>query len=450
MIKRTFAALAVLAAIGFSVVGCGDGGSSKTSDNSGGGGTANGKDLEVISFSGGYGIDFFEKAAKEYEAKHPGTHITVSGSPRSWEQLRPRFANGTPPGLTWPGWGMDYWALIYDNQVLPFDDALATPAADGKTVWKDTFEPSMLKLGQYNGKQYEMPYHYNVLGWWYDPGVFKKHGWTVPKTFDELLALSAKIKAAGIAPITYQGKYPAYMIQGFLFPWAGSIGGIEALDDAQSLKPGAWKSPAFLKAAQMIKQLNDAGFFEDGANGIDHTESQMEFLQGKAAMIPCGTWLFSEMSKTMPPGAGMAFMLPPVADGGKGDPGMIQIGIEPWIIPTKGSNHDLAIDFYKYMTSLEKAKQFVEEKGTLMAVKGSDTAKLPEHLKEPARLFRESKAVYAIEYDQWYAKFGDEVKNAMTSLLNGSKTPEEFVQTCEDEAEKIRQDKSKPIHVMTR
>jgi len=449
MIKRTLITLAVLTAVGFAITGCGDSGSSKTADGTGSGG-GNGKDLEVVSFSGGYGIDFYEKAAKEYEDKHPGVHISVSGGPRAWEQLRPKFANGTPPGLTWPGWGMDYWALIYDQQVMPLDDALATPAYDGKGTWKDTFEPSLLKLGQYEGKQYELPYHYNILGWWYDPGVFAKHGWTVPKTFNELLALAPKIKAAGIAPVTYQGKYPAYMIQGFLFPWAASAGGIQVLDDAQSLKPGAWKDPAFLKAAQMIKQVADAGFFEDGANGQDHTESQMAFLQGKAAMIPCGTWLFSEMSKTMPPGAKMAFMLPPLVDGGKGDPSAIQIGIEPWIIPTKGPNHALAIDFYKYMTSLEKAKQFVEEKGTLMSIKGSDQANLPEHLKVPAKLFRDSKTVYAIEYDQWYAKFGDEVKNAMSALLNGSKTPEEFVQTCEDEAEKVRQDKSKPIHVMTR
>ena len=445
MRKHTFASLAAGAAFSVFILGCGDSGSKSASTGSAGGS----KDLDVVSFSGGYGLDFFQTAGKDYEAKHPGTHVSVSGSPRVWEQLRPRFANGTPPSLTWPGWGMDYWTLIYDKQVMALDDALKTPAFDGKGTWGETFEPALLKLGQYDGKQYELPYHYNVLGWWYDPGVFAKHGWTVPKTINELLALCPKIKAAGMAPITYQGKYPAYMIQGFLFPWVASIGGTKVLDDAQSLKPGAWKDPAFLKAAQLIKQISTAGYFEDGCNGLDHTESQMEFLQGKAAMIPCGTWLFSEMSKTMPAGAKMAFMLPPVVDGGKGEPSAIQIGIEPWIVPTKGQNTDVAIDFFKYMTSLEKAKQFVEEKGTLMAIKGSDQAKLPEHLKLPAQLFKDSKSIYAIEYDQWYAKFGDEVKNAMSALLNGTKTPEEFVQTCEDEAEKVRQSKSKPIHQMT-
>ncbi len=166
-------------------------------------------------------------------------------------------------------------------------------------------------------------------------------------------------------------------------------------------------------------------------------------------MIPCGTWLYAEMKNTMPPNARMAFMLPPVLDGGQGDPSAILIGIEPWIIPTQGSNHDLAIDFYKYMTSLDKAKQFVTEKGTLTAIKGSDAVKLPDHLVEPARLFKASKTPYSIQFDTWYSTLGTESKNAMEALLNGTVTPEEFCQRLEDAAEKVRQNKSKPVHTMT-
>jgi len=91
------------------------------------------------------------------------------------------------------------------------------------------------------------------------------------------------------------------MISGFLFPWAISSGGIEAVDNAQNLIPGAWKSPAMLEAATKIAELRDKGYFEEGALGMSHTESQTEFVTDKAAMIPCGTWLHSEMSKSMPP-----------------------------------------------------------------------------------------------------------------------------------------------------
>lgn len=406
--------------------------------------------VEVALFQGGYGLDFFEKAAAEYEQKHPGVKIRVWGNPRVWEQLRPRFVAGDPPDLAWPGWGMDYWPLVYEKQVAPLDDALAGPPAEGGGTWRDTFEPSLLRLGQYEGKQYMLPYYYNIHGWWYDKVLFDKHGWKPPRTWSELLSLCAQIKAKGIAPITYQGKYPYYMITGFLLPWAVSAGGIQAVDAAQNLEPGAWKSPAFLQAARMIRELKDRGFFQEGANGMSHTEAQMEFISGRAAMIPCGTWLHSEMRKSLPPGVQMTYFLPPVLDNGIGDPTNIAIGIEPWVVPTKGKNREHAIGFYKYLTSLTKAKQFVEEKGTLMSIRGSDAAKIPDYLQEPARAFRASKTVWSVEYIQWYPSLGKASQDAMAALLNGSVTPEEFVQRLEDAAEAVRKDSSIPKHRVLR
>jgi N-acetylglucosamine transport system substrate-binding protein len=101
------------------------------------------------------------------------------------------------------------------------------------------------------------------------------------------------------------------------------------------------------------------------------------------------------------------------------------------------------------LTSVDKAKEFVTQCGTLTAIKGSDQVKLPETLVEPARLYHASKTVYSIQFDTWYSTLGTESKNAMAALLNGSNTPEEFVDRMEAAAEKIRQDKSKPIHTMT-
>jgi hypothetical protein len=51
--------------------------------------------------------------------------------------------------------------------------------------------------------------------------------------------------------------YPYYMIFGMLIPWAYGVGGQKAVLDAQNLVPGAWNSPAMLKAAQMIDELNN-------------------------------------------------------------------------------------------------------------------------------------------------------------------------------------------------
>ncbi len=404
------------------------------------GGQAQSGTLNVMVFEGGYGKDFYVKAAAEYDKEHPGLKTTVTGDPRIDEQLKPLFIKGTPPDLTFPGWRFDHWGAVAEGQVMQLDDALAEPAYNSKTPWKDTFEPSLLKLGQSEGKTYVLPYFFSVLGWWYDPDLFKENNWTPPKTYEELLALCAKIKAKGIAPITYQGQYPDYMIAGMLEPWIISVGGMDKFDAIQNLEPGAWKDPSVVKAASMIKELKDMGYFENGASALSHTQSQTDFLVRKAAMIPCGTWLYSEMIKSMPKGRHIEFMLPPVPADGKGDPSAIMIKIEPWLVPTKAKNSKDAIGLFKYMTSLEKAEQFVTEKGTLMAIKGSDQVDLPPYLKSAATDFKSSKAVWAAQWKDWYPELYKNIGNLVTQLLNGDVTPDQFADQAEAAAEKTRQD----------
>jgi N-acetylglucosamine transport system substrate-binding protein len=396
--------------------------------------------LEVQAFQGGYGIDFYQASAKEFEKQHPDLKITVEGGPRVWESLTPRFANGNPPDLTFPGWGMKHWDLAEEDQLVDLGPALDGKAAEGDGTWRESFDPQILALGQLKGVQYTLPYYVMIYGWWYDPEVFKKNGWTVPKTYSELLTLSDKIKKKGMAPITFQGKYPYYMIDGMLLPWVQSIGGIDAVNAAQNLEEGAWNSPAMLQATERIVELKQKGFFQEGATSMSHTEAQQEFVQGKAAMVPCGSWLFSEMKKTMPATAKMEYFLPPFIDGGKGDPTAVLIGIEPWMVPTEAKNKEAAIELFKYMTSLSVAKKFVQEKGTLMAIKGSDDGELPDVLKVPSKTLRESKAVYSVQFRHWYPTLSTELENGLTSLLNGQISAKEFCDRAEAAADKVRKD----------
>lgn len=408
---------------------------------------ASGKiELEVAAFKGGFGLDFFEYAAREYEKSHPNVKIKVWGNPRIWEQLRTRFNQGDVPDLCWPGWGMDTWALVADGQVLEMDKYLQTKAYDQDRPWKDTFIPELLDKGKFNGHYYIMPFNNNIFGWWYNVKMFEKNGWTPPKTYDDLLVLCEKIKKTGVAPITYQGKYPTYMIRGFLLPWAISEGGMQVYIDAQNLKPGAWKHPAFLKAATMMAELRDKGYFQKGAMGMDHTGSQMEFILGRAAMIPCGTWLGSEMKTQIPPDFEMQYFNPPVIKGGKGDPTAVSTGIETWIIPKNAKHPDVAADFFKFMTSLKMSREFVAKKNTLMAIKGADEGDTPKALASAVKCMREAKSIYGAEYSEWYRAMAKDIEAAVADLLNGAITPAECCERMEAAAEACRKDKSIPKH----
>lgn len=438
------------------LAGCGSNGSGPAASTAGSGGdaanvvqapTGEGKVegmLEIAAFDGGYKTDFYEQAAKEYAEKNPGLEYKLDGDPRIWEKLRPRMVSGDTPDIMFPGWGMDQWALIQDEQLMALDKALDSPAVGGIGTWRDTFDPDILKTCQVGGRTYMLPLYVMVYGWWYDQEYWAKNGWTPPKTYSEFLALCEKIKAKGVAPMAFQGQYPYYMIEGMLMPWIHSIGGSDALKAAQNLEPGAWKSEAVLKAAGMIAEMRDKGYFLEGSVGMSHTESQTQFLNGKAAMVPCGSWIESEMKQVTPPGVKLRFMKCPVVDGGKGDPTAQLIGVEPWMVPVKAKNPNAAVGYYKYMTSLDKAKQFVVRKGTLMAIKGSDQVTLPESLKAPAEAVRNAKERYADQFRFWYPAMQKEIEGAMTSLLNKELTPEQFCDRCEAAAEKTRKDDGIP------
>lgn len=429
--------LAGLAAV--LMAGCSGGGEAKveTTTTEEGLELTTGKDLEVMVFAGGYGSDFYEQAAKEYEAE-TGVKVTVIGDARIDQQIKPRFMEGNPPGLAFPGWRFDHWAAASEGEVMPLDDVLKGKAWKSEESWGSTFEEGLLKIGRLDGKQYVLPYYLIVMGWWYDPAVFAANGWEPPRNYSELLALCQKIKAKGMAPIAYPGQYPYYMIAGTLIPWTISSGGIEAYQAIQNLEPGAWNSPHVIKAAKMIADLRAQDYFMSGSSALSHTEAQTEFLNGKAAMVPCGTWIHAEMLSQLKPGQTLEYMMPPVIEGGAGDPTALMIKLEPWLVPTKSKNQEHAVGFFKYMTSKEKAQQFVKEKGTLMSMKGSNDVELPPYLQNAAEAFKNSKTVWAEQWRDWYPTLYRDIEENMTRLLNGDLTPEEFGAACEEAAERTR------------
>lgn len=400
--------------------------------------------LDVQAFRGGYGIDFFENAAREYEKINPNVTIKISGNPQIHETLNPQFAAGTPPDLTWPGWQMNVWPLIHEGQLYPFDEYLDKPAYNSTKTWRETFIPSLLKKGQYKGKTYILPYNFDTFGWWYDKTLFDKHGWQPPKDWDELLVLSEKIKKEGIAPVTFTGRYPFYPLLGIYYPWAISIGGIDVYKAGQNMEPGAWKHPAFLEAARRVVQFKKLGYFQPGCVGMNHVESQMELLVGRAAMIPCGSWLHAEMLKLTPAEFQMTYMRPPVIPTDKTDPTIIYASADGkgWMIPTKGKHHDAAAEFFRYMSSPQKAKEFIEAKGTMMSVMTEEKLNAPPHLEGPLKAIAEAKNTWATEHWDWYTSFQTETETAFVDLYNEIITPEQFVDRLEAAAEKIRNDKT--------
>ena len=230
--------------------------------------------------------------------------------------LQPRFVADTPPDVvdnTGAG-RLDLATLVSSGKLTDLTELLDAPSLDdpAKKV-RDTLMPGVVDDGTFDGKALVLNYSSVLWGVWYSKSLFAKHGWTYPKTWAEMLTLSDEIKKAGIAPWTWQGKYPEYMNDP-LVSLAAKAGGFELVKSIDNLEPNAWKSPAMLAAAEAIYQLAARGHIMAGSEALSHTEAQNAWCKGQAAFIPCGSWLEGEQQAVTPAGFDMVMGTGPGAD----------------------------------------------------------------------------------------------------------------------------------------
>jgi alpha-glucoside transport system substrate-binding protein len=188
----------VTALVGIGVAGLAAG---CLSSNSGGsasnGSAASGPGKTTVEVMYGLGPDTEPGFKADVQAWAAQNKITVKFTKSaSWDtEIRTRVQGGNPPDVglfPQPGLMCD---LAKQKKLVPFDDA--TVATD-----KATLVPGFAEAGTCaDGKVYGLPNEVSVKSIiWADAPAFKAGGYTVPKTLDDLLALSAKIKADGKTP----------------------------------------------------------------------------------------------------------------------------------------------------------------------------------------------------------------------------------------------------------
>lgn len=399
--------------------------------------------LEVAAFEGGYGIEWLREIASHFENAHPGVRVEVWGSPRVWEVLRPRFIAGNPPDLCMPSWGFDIWSAIFAGQITPLNEFLNSPpygATEGR--WMDTFVEGLWEPLGFEGKYYIMPLFVNIHTWWYDAALWEREGWRIPNTWREFEQVAEKIKAAGYYPISTTGIYPVYPLRFVILPTVVRLGGMQVLEDAFNLTPGAWEHPAFIEAARIWQEAAKK-YFAPGWEGADHIESQMLLVLNKAAIVPCGSWLPSEMAEVTPPGVKLRAMMTPSFERPEG---VLAIPVESdestnFVIPAQAKHPELAAEFLKFMTSPEMVRIIVEKTGALVALKEAHRGLLSEAVLSAIEVLDQAEATYDYTNTiyKWYPTLNRALEDATSELLLGRIRPEEWAQKAEAAAEAVRQ-----------
>lgn len=393
--------------------------------------------LEVAIFEGGYGIEWHRSVAREYERRHPGIKIDLWGDPRVDEKLKPRILRGNPPDLA--SCRLPEWKLIVAGKLYPLDSALDSPAYGLPGTWRETLLPGLLTPYAYQGRHYAMPSNFGAWVCWYNRKQFRKHGWKVPHTWSEFQRLCAQIQAAGIAPLAFQGKYPTYAWATLLSLYQRLVP-FERWDALQDIRPGAFLDPEFIHAARLFQETAVRSF-APGALAMTHTESQLQWVNGRAALVFCGLWLKNEMKNALPPDFEMACFPIPMVEGGQGDAHAVYGGgAENFFVFAEGRHPREALDFLKYMISIEPARAYIRQLDTLTPVReAAKGVALSPELQSAVDVLNHSSRTFSDRLSSLYLEFGKTIlPDALAGLVSGKITPEAFAGRLEEAMERVR------------
>jgi raffinose/stachyose/melibiose transport system substrate-binding protein len=142
-----------------------------------------------------------------------------------------------------------------------------------------------------DGRIMMMPTEASIDGLYYNTEIFRKNGWQPPKTYNDLLDLTKKAKAAGITLMVTGGKDIrfAWLASALMARTAGKAK-TDALTGGNAMDQ--WDNPeyGFVTAMTKFKELVDAGLYPKGVLGMSGNEADQAFARGEAAMYFEGAW----------------------------------------------------------------------------------------------------------------------------------------------------------------
>ncbi len=148
-----------------------------------------------------------------FEQRFPDTHIELITVPFDREYLVTQLSSGSAPDVVnvnvedvWTdvqkGWylALDPWL----EQPNPFIREKNDPALPGFEKWWDMFKYQAISRGKAAPDQlmYCLSYDMVETGIFYNKDIFRKAGVEVPNTWEEMLAVMAKLEAFGVTPMT--------------------------------------------------------------------------------------------------------------------------------------------------------------------------------------------------------------------------------------------------------
>lgn len=373
-------------------------------------------------------LDFYNFVIAEYGKTHPNVTIEMeAASDEAYkDKIRILMASGDVPDIYFSWAGEFSWKFARAGQALDLTDAVLN------SDWKDKIVMSAVEPFKNDGKIYGVPMRINAKFMVYNKAIFAENNLAIPTTWEEFLAVCETLKAAGITPIGFGNE----------FPWASAhyVGDLNAkLVDSATLKADylltadadkLFTDPGYVTALARFKELGDKGYFNEGANGISHSNARSSFIAGKVAMFYCELEEFATIDKEF---KNFGFFQFPGGTGGNGDQKLITGAPDGFMVSANTKHPAEAIEFLKFVTSPEMGKEYVKRLGIPSAAVGAvSTDNALGVVVDGLNQINAASGMALWMDTDMNIKIVEVYLPGMQAVLGGTKTPEQVMQEVHD------------------
>lgn len=296
--------------------------------------------------------EIFQKDVVDaFEATHKNVTVKWVEAQDSYSLIRQQLAAGAGPDIVSTGGPTFLSEYVASGYLMPLNEY-----AD-KFKWNDRFYDWALQTGKLKDQLYGLPGSYETLVVWYNKDMFKENGWEVPKTYDELMALSEQIQKKDIMPFAFGTSDFRTVNEWWLSVAYNSYLGPQELKKVlKGEQP--WTSDMVKQATEKYVDMWRKGFINNKqSHAISMEDAWGVFNNNKAAMKLEGTWALSRLINTPPPFETGFFIMPGWREGVEPN---LPIGLGDSIgINAKSKHPELAAELLDLIFSTQRAEKLI-------------------------------------------------------------------------------------------
>ena len=298
-------------------------------------------------------VDVFEELEKKFNETHDDIHLTIESPNDATTILKTRFVREDYPDIIGIGGDINYSYFVDSNILADMSDYEGL--SEIKPAYVDILEG--LEFVPTEGI-YGVPYVANAAGILYNREMFEEHGWEIPETWDELIALCDEIRSEGILPF-YFGFKDTWTC---LAPWNALAVDLAPADVCKQVNAGNTTFTAeYREVAEKMLVLLQYG--EDGPFAYGYNDACTAFANGQSAMYTIGSYAVPQIKSVNPDMDIDSFVMP---GSSSADGNTLNSGVDlQFCVTAACENKEAAYEVLNFLLENENMQMYLDNQNAV-------------------------------------------------------------------------------------